>query len=71
MHFKLLLAMLALLAFPVLGGVQDDLMDRLNAFAIAYNAFAAKVNQGQFDLPAAQQLSKLWHRIEGHDWPKE
>lgn len=65
-------AWLKLLAAPLAATVASDfLMDRLNRFAAAYNAFASAYQQGTFDLRGAKLLSKLWRDIEqSGNWPE-
>jgi hypothetical protein len=54
-----------------LGG-DDEFTDRLNTFAVAYNAFVEQCHEGRFNIRDAKRLSKLWRRVEDSGvWPKE
>lgn len=53
------------------GQVRDDLVDRMNRFARAYNAFGEVYRGGVFDLRGARRLSSLWREVEqSGQWPK-
>jgi hypothetical protein len=49
---------------------QDDLAERLNRFAEAYNGFAGELRAGKLDVKKAARLSKLWRDVErSGEWP--
>lgn len=64
-----MVALLTLLAVSASGGTGDALLVRMNAFATAYNGFAAAMGQGIYDVRQARRLSKLWRDVE-RDWPE-
>ncbi len=65
------LALLTLLVVSATGGPFDALAAPMNAFAKAYNGFAAGMGNGIFDARQAKRLSKLWRDVEhSGDWPE-